>query len=397
MERARAAAQSRPDSLLRSVGWILLYLRGRGVLENAETITSMCLPDVRPQFAPDAKPINILCIDGGGIRGRNLMVMVEELEKALGRPLAGEFDLVAGSSIGGCGALFLQRYGAKATTMARQAMSQLQERCFAQRSKARLLSLGHYCQDARREFMLELCGREPLRNPSAPQRGPRAFALSSRMGGDGSLEPFLFRSYMRAPNSMPGTSRADLSRAVEATSAAPLMFPRTRLRNGQHLTDGGLIANDPTAIALQEAAALWPNRPVGLVLSLGTGELRGKRGAKEELRLAALQAAIGARGGGARGNGAYVRLQPQLDEGVSMIETEEPKLLRMEEATRAYFHQSQTASELVERLRRQAALRRPRAVTARPHYSRWDDAHNRRPLPLRAGEAQQQGPALAAA
>ena len=100
MERARAAAQSRPDSLLRSVGWILLYLRGRGVLENAETITSMCLPDVRPQFAPDAKPINILCIDGGGIRGRNLMVMVEELEKALGRPLAGEFDLVAGSSIG---------------------------------------------------------------------------------------------------------------------------------------------------------------------------------------------------------------------------------------------------------------------------------------------------------
>lgn len=231
---------------------MLLYLRGRGVLEKAETITSLCPPDVRPQFAPDAKPINILCIDGGGIRGRNLMVMVEELEKALGRPLADEFDLVAGSSIGGCGALFLQRYGAKATTMARQAMSQLQSRCFAQRSKARLLSLGHYCQDARREFMLELCGREPLRNPAAPQRGPRAFALSSRMGGGGSLEPFLFRSYARAPNSLPGTSRADLSRAVEATSAAPLMFPRTRLRNGQHLTDGGLIANDPTAIALQE-------------------------------------------------------------------------------------------------------------------------------------------------
>ena len=62
----------------------------------------------------------------------------------------------------------------------------------------------------------------------------------------------------------------------------------------------------------------------------------------------------------------------------------------------AYFHQSSAASALVERLQRQVSLRRPRAVvTATPHYSRWDDAHNRRPLVV--GEAQQRMPALAGA
>ena len=110
-----------------------------------------------PPFSPDAEPVNILCLDGGGIRGRNQVVLVEELEAALGSPVADQFDLVAGTSIGGCGALFVARYGAHATAMARTAMRALQERCFAQPSRRQLLSRGHLCRDARREFMAELC------------------------------------------------------------------------------------------------------------------------------------------------------------------------------------------------------------------------------------------------
>ena len=54
-----------------------------------------------------SKPINILCMDGGGIRGRCLLTMVEEMETILGAPVSTYFDLVAGTSIGGCGSLFL--------------------------------------------------------------------------------------------------------------------------------------------------------------------------------------------------------------------------------------------------------------------------------------------------
>ena len=43
------------------------------------------------------------------------------------------------------------------------------------------------------------------------------------------------------------------------------MFPRAQL-GAMRLTDGGLVANDPTMVAIQEAAALWPGRPLGLVL-----------------------------------------------------------------------------------------------------------------------------------
>ena len=68
--------------------------------------------DPVPPFSSDAEPVNILCLDGGGIRGRNQVVLVEELEAALGSPVADQFDLVAGTSIGGCGALFVARYGA---------------------------------------------------------------------------------------------------------------------------------------------------------------------------------------------------------------------------------------------------------------------------------------------
>ena len=300
--RARAPAAAREDRLVSSMGWGVAFVLGQ---LGSQPWDSAAM-DAVPPFSPDAEPVNILCMDGGGIRGRNQVVIVEELEAALGWPVAEQFDLVAGTSIGGCGALFVAKYGARATAMARTAMRELQLQCFAQPSRRQLLSQGHLCRDARREFMIELCGPdEDLALP--PSHSPRAFALSSRLVGSSYnptalLEPFLFRTYEPPPDSsaLPGTSRAELWRAVAATSAAPFMFPRATL-GAMRLTDGGLVANDPTLVAIQEAAALWPDRPLGLVVSLGTGEEDdgsedGLSSAREAQRSARIAAAVRARG-----------------------------------------------------------------------------------------------------
>ena len=55
------------------------------------------------------KTINILSIDGGGVRGLIPAVLLAEIERRTGRPIAELFDLVAGTSIGGVLALALAR------------------------------------------------------------------------------------------------------------------------------------------------------------------------------------------------------------------------------------------------------------------------------------------------
>ncbi len=323
------------------------------------------------------RPINILCMDGGGMRGRCLLTMVEEMEKKLGASVSTHFDLVAGTSIGGCGALFLARYpDGDATRLARDALHELQTRCFANRSPTRLLMRGHLCADERRDFIRELCGA-PSPVLSSFKFGPKAFAVSARQRRHGAgLEPFLFRTYhvpAIATPALAGTSSATLEEAIEATSAAPVLFPRALVfherppthgraatrkpgapggkaareaginEEGSFLADGGLVANDPTALAIREARALWPRRPIGVVVSLGTGgasplatDTDGESSFGEALRT------LGGRGlaGGAR----FFRLNPPV-RGISLMESSDAKLQRMEQQCRAWFRASVLAQD----------------------------------------------------
>ena len=54
-----------------------------------------------------AKPIRILSIDGGGVRGLIPALVLSKLEKLTGLPICKLFDLIAGTSTGGMLALGL--------------------------------------------------------------------------------------------------------------------------------------------------------------------------------------------------------------------------------------------------------------------------------------------------
>jgi len=70
-----------------------------------------------------------------------------------------------------------------------------------------------------------------------------------------------------------GTSDLKLSQAMHATSALPSIFDRVQLQlnNGKTLSlcDGAVICGCPLGIAILEAKSIFPNRPLGVILSIG--------------------------------------------------------------------------------------------------------------------------------
>ena len=63
---------------------------------------------------------------------------------------------------------------------------------------------------------------------------------------------------------------AKIWEVARATSAAPTFFLPIKIR-GVTYGDGGTGWNNPTYEAINEAHDLWPDRPIGCLVSLGTG------------------------------------------------------------------------------------------------------------------------------
>lgn len=63
--------------------------------------------------------------------------------------------------------------------------------------------------------------------------------------------------------------------ALRASTAAPPYFEEyVSLDNSEdRFQDGGITANNPTAIAIHEARCLWPNRPIECIVNIGTGSV----------------------------------------------------------------------------------------------------------------------------
>lgn len=224
----------------------------------------------------EERPLRVLCLDGGGMKGRNLLVMIRELERVSGKPVCELFDVVCGTSIGGCGALFVSRFGPDAADQAELAFKGLQRRCFATSSHKRFLQQGQCCTDDRAELVRELLGGVdvPLLDES-PGR-PLAFVVAARRNPvDGDPEPFLFRNYKVTYGGLPplpGTSNATLIDAVVATSAAPVYFAPSQGPDDFFLADGGCAFNNPSLIAIHELRAVFPRRRIGCLVSLGCGQ-----------------------------------------------------------------------------------------------------------------------------
>ena len=57
---------------------------------------------------------------------------------------------------------------------------------------------------------------------------------------------------------------------MRATTAAPTVF-KPVLMGGELYCDGGIVASNPAAVAIHEARSIFPDIPIEMVVSCGTG------------------------------------------------------------------------------------------------------------------------------
>ena len=221
--------------------------------------------------------LKILSIDGGGIRGIIPAIVLAEIEQHTGRPIAGLFDLIAGTSTGGILALGLgiPKNPAGPLHNARQLVEMYSRegaRIFARPLSRAITACGNlwrskYPAAGIEEVLFEFFGESRLRDAATD-------LLITGYEIELSL-PFFFRSAIareRLDYDFPA------SEVARATSAAPTYFEPMKLPSGtftDHYTliDGGVFANNPAACALVEARTTHPDATDFLVVSLGTGEL----------------------------------------------------------------------------------------------------------------------------
>jgi uncharacterized protein len=221
--------------------------------------------------------IKILSIDGGGIRGIIPAMLLAEIEKRTERPIAGLFDLIAGTSTGGILALGLSI--PKTPPAPLYAASQLLD--MFEREGARIFSSGLLhklaaCGNLRRAKYAAVGIEEVLFEYFGDSR--LSDAVTDVLITSYEIEcsfPFFFRSAIARERSDYDFPAREVARA---TSAAPTYFEPMKLPTGtftDHYTliDGGVFANNPAACALVEARTTQPDATDFLLVSLGTGEL----------------------------------------------------------------------------------------------------------------------------
>lgn len=221
--------------------------------------------------------MNVLSVDGGGIRGVIPAMVLADLEERTGKPTAELFDLIAGTSTGGIIALALTVPGADGGP--RWTANDLVDLYLTEGPRIFHHSIGQMFESGL-GLLDEKYDAAPLEQALKDYLGETRVseAVTDVMVASYDLEhrkPFFFK-----------TDRAKLKpehdwlmrEAARATSAAPTYFePEKLTADGEvfALCDGGVFANNPAMSAYAEARRRHPRAQIRLV-SLGTGQLTRK-------------------------------------------------------------------------------------------------------------------------
>jgi uncharacterized protein len=197
--------------------------------------------------------VNVLAIDGGGIRGLIPALVLAEIERRTGRRMGELVDLIAGTSAGAVVACGLAKPEPLPAARIAELFEQEGPRIFDRSLLKRVISIGG--------LLDERYDSDGL-----------VAALERHLGGARLADadpPVLLTAYDLERRRAVFLRRADdlsMVAAVHASSAAPTYFEPVPV-DGATLVDGGVFAVNPAMCGYAEV-----NGELGLLLSLGTGE-----------------------------------------------------------------------------------------------------------------------------
>ncbi|CAD6190573.1 unnamed protein product [Caenorhabditis auriculariae] len=209
------------------------------------------------------KMVNLLSMDGGGIRGLVIIQTMLEIERRLGEPLFPYFDWVAGTSTGSLIAAALS----KGLSLQQLLLSYIRFKDqvfegFAPPFDTRLLET----------FIKEQIGEGPISDLKYPR-----LMVSAVNALRFPVKLEFMRNY--SPNDVDASEEIPLWVALRRSTSAPVFFNPC-----DEYIDGGIIANNPTLDLLTEVqkfnskAKLQEKKEdhkveINVVLSLGTGQI----------------------------------------------------------------------------------------------------------------------------
>ncbi|XP_041833406.1 calcium-independent phospholipase A2-gamma [Melanotaenia boesemani] len=220
--------------------------------------------------------IRVLAIDGGGTRGMLALQTLHKLQELTGKRIHQLFDYICGVSTGAILAFMLGIFQIpleECEDMYRKLGSDV----FKQNVIVGTVKMGwshaFYDSEMWENILKERMGEGGMIESARDPHCPKVSAVSTIVNRGLPLKAHVFRNYRLMPGVRShylGDCKHKMWQAIRASSAAPGYFQEFVLGKDLH-QDGGLLINNPTALAIHECKCLWPNTPLQCVLSLGTG------------------------------------------------------------------------------------------------------------------------------
>lgn len=220
--------------------------------------------------------IRVLAIDGGGTRGLLALQTLNKLQDLTGKRIHELFDYICGVSTGAILAFMLGIFQIPLEDC-EQMYRKLGSDVFKQNVIVGTVKMGwshaFYDSEMWENILKERMGEGSMIESARDPHCPKVSAVSTIVNRGLPLKAHVFRNYRLMPGVRShylGDCKHRMWQAIRASSAAPGYFQEFVLGKELH-QDGGLLINNPTALAIHECKCLWPNTPLQCVLSLGTG------------------------------------------------------------------------------------------------------------------------------